>query len=199
MTKINVLGPDNESAVDLSDRDSTRILEVDERRLLGQIVALLSHQIGQNTAPLTVVSVTFTLDTSAYAAGDLLADTQAIAGALRSAGLTSKLVGVVILDKDDQTAAEMDLVFLDSNTSLGTENSAPTITDTNAEKIIATKKIPAADFLDIGGAKVATTLFSPPVDIWAAAGTSAFVGLITQGTPTQTASGIVIKFLFRQE
>lgn len=199
--KLNVLAPDSGLPVEISDRDKIKLLDVSsqpEAYWLPRIAALLSRS-GLTVAALTVVKVVFTLDTAIYAAGDLLADTQAIAGAFRAAGLTSKLAGVVILDKDDQAAAEMDLVFLADNTSLGTENAAPTISDTNAEKIIATKKIAATDFLDCGGCKVATTMFSPPLDLWALAGTSAFCGLITQGTPTQTASGIVVQFLFRQE
>lgn len=200
MIRTNVLGPDNQLPVDISARDAGKVLEYTPEYWLPRIAALLGAIAGVSQATLTQVPVTFSLDTSIYASGDLLADTQAIAGALRVAGLTSKLTALTLLDKDNNTAAQIDVVFLRSNTSMGAENSAPTISDANAgTEIIGVVQVLAADFVAIGTGKQATKILPVPMDLYAAAGTTVYVALITRGTPTQTASGITGNFLLRQE
>lgn len=141
------------------------------------------------------VSVTLTLDTSAYTAGDVLAATQEVAGAVPDSSGAAFLDSIVLLDKDDQTAADIDLVFLRSNVALGTENAAPSISDANAAEILGIVTVPSANFVDVGGAKVATVrnvhLLVEPTT-----GTSIFVAAICRGTPTQTATGIVLNLGF---
>jgi len=137
-----------------------------------------------------IIQVTFSLDTSAYASGDVLADTQEIAGAMRSANGKGLLQSIVLLDEDDQTAAGIDVVFLKSNTSLGTENAAPSISDANAREVLGIVSVASGDWIDLGGAKLATVRnIALPVQA-ATDTTSVYVALITRGTPTQTASGI---------
>lgn len=200
MNRTNVLAPDNQLPVDISARDAGKVLEYSPEYWLPRIAALLGAIAGVSQATLTQVPVTFTLDTSIYASGDLLADTQPIAGALRVAGLASKLTSFTLLDKDNNTAAQIDVVFLRSNTSMGTENAAPTISDANAgTEIIGVVQVLAGDFVAIGTGKQATKILPKAMDLYAAAGTSVYVALITRGTPTQTASGITGNFLMRQE
>lgn len=163
---------------------------------LALILANVSALAGQSAA--ATVSITLSLDTSIYASGDVLADTQAIAGAAQTAGASCILESLTLLDKDDNTAAGIDLVLLSANVSLGAENGAPNISDTNAADILGIVSIASGDFIDVGGAKVATKanigLLCTP-----ASGTTVYVAAITRGTPTQSASGIVINFGFRQE
>lgn len=143
-----------------------------------------------------VVPVTFTLDTSAYTAGDLLADTQAITAAVPvSAGVVT-LTSMVLNDKDDQVAATMTVVFLDANVSLGSENSAPSITDANADAIVGIVPIAIADWVDMGGCKVASKTNIQLMVKGATGSQDIYVALITGGTPTQTASGITGRFAF---
>lgn len=150
-----------------------------------------------NPVPITTrakyVDVTLSLDTSAYADGDVLADTQEVTGALTANDGTGVIQSIQVLDENDQGVA-MDLIFLDANVSLGTENSAPSITDANSRNILGRVQILAADYIDLGGAKMATVTGvglgikagSGVDDIWVAA-------ITRGGTPTYTASGVRLR------
>src|SRR3990172_5957956 len=50
----------------------------------------------------TIVAITFSLDTAAYASGDVLADTQALAAAVRTEAGFGVVAGFVLNDEDDQ-------------------------------------------------------------------------------------------------
>lgn len=140
-----------------------------------------------------VIVVTLSTDTSAYADGDVLADTQAISNAVRANGGRAILQDVTILDKDDQGAA-MDLVFLNANNSLGTENAAPNISDTNAEAIDGFVSIATTDYIDLGGCKVACVKNIGLMLEATGASTTLYIGAITRGgTPTYSASGLIVK------
>lgn len=181
-------------AVSARDKSMIGRLNRDERdiltlALLGQIT---SNGLVRN------IKVTPVLDTLIYAAGDVLFDSTIITGAARNSAGSTRLVSLALLDKDDNAAAGIDLFFLSSNVSLGTFNVAPAITDVNAEAIQGFVSLVAGDFIDVGGAKVASKsglnmVLTPDTgnDLWVAA--------IARGTPTQTASGIVLNFGFVQE
>lgn len=142
---------------------------------------------------LKFVDVTLTLDTSAYADGDVLADTQVVAGALRYTDAFAELRSILVLDEDDQGVA-LDLIFFDANVSLGTENGAPAITDANARSILGLVSVAAADFKDLGGSRIAS-LKNVGLVLKAASGTrNVYVAAITRGgTPTYTASGLKLR------
>lgn len=163
----------------------------------------------EDTAPAVVIGtgdvidVTLSLDTSAYADGDVLADSQEVASAFRAAGGRAILQTIHVLDEDDQ-GITFDLVILNANTSLGSENSAPNISDANARNIIACGgpntnsplRILAADYIDLGGCKVQTKNNLGLLLEAAGGSTSLWIGAITRGAPTHTASGIRLKLGF---
>lgn len=139
-----------------------------------------------------IVDVTLSLDTSAYAAGDVLADTQVVSNALRIINGNGLLNSVVVLDEDNQNQP-LDLVFLSANVSLGTENSAPAITDANARNILGIVRINSYDWIGLGGVGVAT-ITGLTLGLQAASGTSdLYVAAITRSAPTHTASGIRLR------
>lgn|GEM_PF-1663602 len=139
------------------------------------------------------VAVTLSLDTSAYGAGDLLADTQEVANAMRVAAGTGGIHSIVLNDKDDQ-GAELYLVFLSANVSLGTENSAPSITDANADSILGIVPVYTSDWVDLGGCRIAT-LTNVGLVVKAATGsTSLYIAAVNgAGTPTYSAAGITMR------
>lgn len=142
------------------------------------------------STPSSIVQVTLSLDTSAYADGDVLADSQIVSNAMRYADGLGTLTSITVLDEDDQGVA-MDLLFLDANVSIGTENSAPSVTDANARNILGRVRINASDYIDLGGSRIATvtglSLKVRPVS----GARDLYVAAITRGgTPTHTASGI---------
>lgn len=158
------------------------------------------------TSPLSVgakmvnVSVTITLDTSAYASGDLLADAQAItSAALATAGVV-ELVSVVVVDEDDQGVA-FNIFVTSSSTSWGTENSAPTISDATARSILAVIPIATADYYDLGGVRVAQPRIAQSIGaICTTAGAAdLYVAIVNgSGTPTYSATGVKVIFGFKQ-
>ena len=179
--------------------DSAQGVDMNERDFHILCLTGLGSISNRVAASLLVASVTFSLDTSIYASGDVLSDTQAITSAFRVSGGGGKVTQIALLDKDDQTAAGIDVVFFRSNTSLGTENAAPSISDTNAAEILGIVSVASGDWIDIGGSKLATKTLATPLEVQATTGTSLYVALITRGTPTQTASGIIGKFSIRQD
>lgn len=142
---------------------------------------------------LKFVDVTLSVDTSIYADGDVLADTQVVTGALRYSDAVAEIRSIQVLDEDDQGVA-LDLLFLDANVSIGTENAAPSVTDANARSILGLVSIAAADYKDLGGARIALAR-NVGLLIKAASGTrNIYVAAITRGgTPTYTASGLKLR------
>ena len=132
-----------------------------------------------------IVRFTPVVDTSAYAAGDVLFDTTAVelssnaAAAARGTILTAS-----IIDRDDESSQTITLYFLRSNVSLGTVNAAPSISDDNAAEIIGTCTVTTGT--DLGGCKYGET--SGLVLPFELPAQNLFVAATTGGTPTFTAA-----------
>jgi len=138
-----------------------------------------------------VKEVTLSLDTNAYASGDVLAATQEVASALRLSGGSGILHSMVVLDKDDQGEA-LDVVFLNANGSIGTENAAVSVSDAVADTIIGVVEVAAGDFVDLANSQIACKS-SLGIVLKVASGTSLYVAAISRGTGTYTAAGITLK------
>lgn len=143
---------------------------------------------------MTVVrTLTLSLDTSAYASGDLLADSQEVADAVLENDRGGILQTLTVIDKDDQGAA-FDVWITDANVTFGTENSAPSISDANAANILGRIQVTTGDYYDLGGCRVAhlSGLAMPIKPV--AGGRSIYVAAVNgTGTPTYTASGVVLR------
>lgn len=144
------------------------------------------------------VDVTLSLDTSVYASGDVMADTQVVTNAVRVADGTGVLQSILVLDEDDQGLA-FDLIFIQDNVSLGTENAAPSITDAHARSILGLVSIASADFIDLGGARIATKTGLGLVVKPTSGTRNIYVAAITRGAPTHTASGVRLRLGFLQD
>jgi hypothetical protein len=152
-----------------------------------------------DAAKAKVVTLTFSTDTSAYASGDLIADSQELANAVRLPAECSALQSIQLLDKADQKV-ELYIVFINADQSLGSENSAPNITDANSEKIIGWVKIATTDYLDVGGASVASKNGIGLLLKAAAAQTSIWVAILNStGSPTYGAADLIGQFAFLRE
>ena len=136
-----------------------------------------------------VLEVTFSLDTSAYADGDVLADMQEVTSAVLLSAGQCRIESVIVLDKDDQGEA-LDIVFMNASGSLGTENAAVSISDADADQIVGIVEVAAADYVDLVNSQLATKETNIIAE---AAATSLYVGAISRGTGTYTASGITLK------
>ncbi len=159
----------------------------------GGVASAGENHIGEVGGNSALIDFTLSLDTSAYASGDLLADSQSIASAMRATDKTAVLQSLTLNDKDDQGVA-MTLYFLSANVSMGTENAAPSISDANADNILGYVDIAASDWKDIGGTRIASVrsigLLLKPVS----GGTNIYIAAVNgTGTPTFTAAGITGK------
>ncbi len=169
----------------------TNPLSLDTAGNLRTVVAASENHIGQVGSPVDVITVSLTVATNAYTAGDVLAATQEIANCVRVTDGRALLQSLCVIDTDDQ-GADLDLIFFSANTSLGTEESAPDIDDTEVLTILGHVSVLDADtpYLDLGGSKIATVKNIGLVLEAASGGRSVYVAAITRETPTY-ASGVV--------
>lgn len=152
--------------------------------------------IGKVGGTTTIVDVTLTLTASAHTAGQVLAATQAVTNAMRVNGGTGTIQNIVVVNQDDSDLG-LDLVFFETNVTLGTEVNAPSISDADATKILTIVEVPAGKFKDYGANRTADiNNLSRPVQ--AASGSrDIHVGaILTSGAPTPSANGIRLKIAF---
>jgi hypothetical protein len=193
-TGLPILGVRNDSEVDRTSTDGDYgMLAIDSKGRLIVLPAATERHLGSVGTEDEVLDVTCTLDTSAYASGDLLFDTQAVTGFTRVNAGKVVIESLLVLDEDDQGVA-FDLYFLDANVSMGSENSAPSISDANARNILGFVPVATTDYRDLGGCRVACVR-GIGLEIKAGAGvTTIYVaGVNGTGAPTFTATGLKLK------
>jgi hypothetical protein len=154
-----------------------------------------ASQPGQVGSPGDVVTVTLTVDTSAYADGDVLADTQTITNAMRIAGGHGVLQSLQLVDPDAQ-GQPLDLYFFSVTHSLGTENAAPTISDADVIDMFGPVAIASSDYGDLGGCKVASVRGIGLMMEADAASRDLYVGAISRGTGTYAGGSLTLKLAF---
>lgn len=152
------------------------------------------------------VEVTLSTDTSAYAAGEVIADTQIVSTAMRQNDAQGLLQSITVIDQDDQKAA-LYIYLLSANVSMGTENSAPSISDANALEILGPPIfIPSGaydastnpnGYYDLGGASIAGR-DGVGKAVKPATGTDdLYVAVVNgSGTPTYSATGLKLRLGF---
>lgn len=148
------------------------------------------------------VTLTFSPDTSIMADNDVIADSQILAAVTRANDSKGFLIAFELTDEDDNTAIDMDIIFLSANVSVGTENAAVSISDANARNIIGVINILAADWNDHINSKMVSvgnkpgSMLSMPITP-VSGSDDIYVALVCRsGTPTYTASGITARFWF---
>jgi hypothetical protein len=152
-------------------------------------------EVGGNSV---VVELTLSLDTGAYADGDVLAATQELSSAMRVNGGTGVWQSLTLLDEDDQGGI-LDIILLRTNVAIGTENAAVSITDAAADEIIGIVEVAAADYVDMVNSQLVVKGSLGIVVDAAAGATSLFVAAVSRDAKTYTASGIKLKFGFLRD
>ena len=183
-------------------RDSLKVLlgkwmTGDDATLIPKVavatIAAGETHIGEAGRKQTITAITFSLDTNIYADGDVLADSQILAVCLRVNDGTGIILDAIFNDEDD-TGIAFDVLILDANVSLGTENSAPNISDANARNILGRFNVLASDFYDLGGVKVAH-IRDVNIGVKGVSGADdLYIALISRGAGTYSASGITARF-----
>lgn len=153
---------------------------------------LFSNDGGYNVSQTArYVTVSMSTPTDALDAGDVVAATQVVPGVTSGVNRPVMLQSLMLIDTDDQKA-NLNAVFFNANTALGTEDAAPDIDDTEALTVVGYTVIAAADYVDLGDFSVVYKsnlgIILPP-----ASGTSnIYMALYTPATSTPTyASGII--------
>ena len=145
----------------------------------------------------TYIDVTLTCDTSILAVGDVIADSQIIAACVRANDAAGVLHSIAMIDIDDQGTA-VDLIFMKTSTSVGTENAAISISAANmALGYLGHVAIAAADYYDAINSQVVVKT-NVGLAIEPATGTDdIYVAAVCRsGTPTYTASGLQLRLGF---
>lgn len=138
-----------------------------------------------------VITIDCTVDTNAYAEGDVLFTAHEVAGFSTAADITSILQSVVVADVDDQGIG-IDLIFFNANTTLGTVNSAPDIDDSEVLTVIGRVQVGAGSFYDLGANRVAC-VYGIGLPMKAGVGGSIWMAGIARGAPTYAGGHIYIK------
>jgi hypothetical protein len=138
-----------------------------------------------------VITIDATVDTNAYAEGDVLFATQEVAGFSTAADITSILQSVVVTSVDAQVVG-IDLIFFNANTSLGTENSAPDADDTEILTLIGRVQVGAGSFYATAANSFACV---PGIGLPMKAGTGGSIWMagIARGAPTYASGHLQIK------
>lgn len=146
-------------------------------------------------SPDIVITIDATPDTNVLIDGDVLFATQEVANAARVNGGTIILQSVTIADPDDQGVG-IDLIFFDANTTLGTENSAPDIDDTEVQTIIGRVMVGLGSYYDLGANRVACVYGIGLLMQAGAATTSIWMAGIIRGGATYAGGHLYIKLGF---
>lgn len=143
-----------------------------------------------------VKSLTPTLDTNAYADGDVLFVSTELSGLTKKTGGRLELHSVIASDGDDQNIG-FDLVFSNAQITLGTINAAVSISDADAATIVGYCSLTTTESKDLinsrlfvlGNIGITMQLADTASSLWVA-------GIVRGGTPTYSASGMKLKFGF---
>ena len=91
--------------------------------------------MGNTASNYTIIRVTPTLSTAQYQDGDVLFVATEIPNAVKGNGGCSKLVAAYILDQSDIADSDIQLIFSEGNTALGSINETANISDANLEAL----------------------------------------------------------------
>ena len=199
--KIDQTTPGTTNATALSHIASTAVAVNNGTASAGcQRVVIASDQTPfgvQVQTPADVISFTPTLDTSIYAANDVLFATTAITGVTRANDGRANLVSITGIDKSKQNPA-ITLLFYQTNVTSAAANAANALSDADQANLLGTVDIPAASWKT--WANNSTICLSgataPNLLLEAASGTTTVyvVGILTAGTPTFANGDLVFKF-----
>lgn len=161
----------------------------------GQVSGELACDVNGNLKTagdnITLLPITFVLDTLIHAAGDVLA-VPTVLTAFTEADGYGILQSIVLNDKDDQGIA-LYVVVMDSNPTLGALNAACAITDANADFILGIIPVETTDWFDIGGCRIAT-IRNIGLPIKSVSGlTTLYLALVTRGTPTHAGASMTAR------
>ncbi len=152
--------------------------------------------VGSVGGETTIIDVVMTMPAEAIDDNDVMAATQEIALAMRVNGGTGVLQSILVQDDDDNASA-FDIVIMDSNTSIGTEDAAVSMADNDT--VLGIVSVSGSDYVDMINSQVATMSNLGIVVKSGAASQSLYVGTVTRDAATTSAAGMTLRFGFLQD
>ena len=181
-----------------SDGDSGHGLIVDASGKLWTVAAFGASEdhIGSISGEAAIKTVVLSLHTDANVVNDVLAATQVVSEALRVDDGTGVIQSIVVQD-DDDNAGDLDLIFFDANTSVGSESAICSMADNDT--ILGVVEVVESDYVDMINSQVAS-FKNVGIVIQGATGTDdIYMAAIARDTDTYTASGITIRLGILQD
>lgn len=152
----------------------------------------------RNTDSCVEIVVTPTIsDTTANAAGDFVgtnATAITLTGAAHAAGLFTRLLEVVVTDKDKQSQP-LEIWLFNAAPTVPNSNAAWNVSDADAANVVDVVPVTAwfeSTLNSIGRA-------SPWSKLKTNAAADLYAALVTRGAPTYTASGLQLRFVFARD
>lgn len=157
------------------------------------------HQFVRAAGFAKLIHTDLSVDTSAYASGDLLGAKLTLSSAIRTSGGTGIIESIVLTDLAKQNA-QIDVVFFDSNPSATTftDNAALDIADADLEKIIGHVTIYASDYISFSDNAVATVR-NLGLAFQASGSDDIYACLVVRGTPTYAADDLALRVTILQD
>lgn len=170
---------------------------------VGAIDAIAAGEthLGEIAEPRTVLSVTPTIDTNIFAAGDAVGGKQTLTSAARVSGGLVTLETLTVVDKGNQKAA-LTILFFDSDPTAATiTNNAAFVFSTAVSKLVGKINVAAADYITIDSTGIASyQLKDLGLMLKASGSANLFVAVVlTSGTPTYlSTTDLIFKYGFKQ-
>ena len=146
--------------------------------------------------PADVINYVPTLDTAAYAAGDVLAATAVISNVMRVNDGRAILFSLTGIDKSKQKPA-MTILFYQTNVTSAAANAANSLSDADQLNLLGFHRIVAADWIDYANNSICCFkgATAPQLLLEAAAGTKDVyaVCILDAGTPTFAVGDLMFK------
>lgn len=158
------------------------------------------------TQPAVQITVTPTLDTSAYAANDRLGSIMTLTNVILNPGGLVELEDVLIVDGATQSQA-IDVIIFDSLPTIASaDNAAIDFTDAQALKIVGSVSVAAASYkatasnsyVQAGNLGIMMRAALPDSPQGSPSNNLYAILVCRSGTPTYAASSLQVRFKFRQ-
>ncbi len=142
-------------------------------------------------------TITPTVDTSAYGAGDAVDVLQSIIDAVRGADQAGIIEQVSVVDASGQDAP-LDLIFYQSAVTDGTDNAAYDPSETDLKEVVGHISILAADYSTLANNSVATV--DSNLQLQFENTTTLRFQIVSRGTPTYAgADDLQIRLVIKQD
>ena len=137
--------------------------------------------------------ITPSLNADTHADGDVVAAPEELVNFVQEPGGAARIDTIVVVDESD-TAADIDLVFLSANGSIGAESATFTMTDAVAQTVIGYINIAAADYVADGVNNRVACVRNVNLVMNAAEGeTSIWMGIVADAALTPAVDDLTIK------